>query len=325
MLRRRIPERIIRQLVPPLLVLGLLLLHLFLTGRWWVWTFLSWLPSDAFLWLAGATLAWTVWKRAWWGLLPLALALPIAIGISDINPAALLPTSPPSLDTRVTVFNWNTEHWQDDRAGLYEFLRAQDADVYQLQERVTIGGERIGDGAEIARAFPEYTILEYGELLTLSRLPVITSAPVRQATVLRADISVGGRVVSFYNAHIPVFVTTQLLDSPVALREDVRRRFDLRAREFAQLEEEVATNTLPQFLSGDFNTTLLMRQMGTLRSSHTDTIVRSPRLSPATWHDGLRLWRIDYALVRDLVVASHEEVDPQGLSDHWGLRTVVGW
>lgn len=314
------------RLWPQLALLVLLGLHALLAGRWWPWTLTAALPSDAYLWLLLLVLAWTVWSRQWWGLLLLALAAPLALAFSDLNLSVLTREPAPVLGTRVSVFSWNTEFWDDDRAGLYAFLRAQDADAYLLQERLTRAHLPVRDRAELQAAFPGYSVVEQGELVTLTRLPVLRSSPVPGATVLRVDVAVGGGELSLYNAHIPIFMDGGVGGIPLNPLPAIERRFALREAEFTALQAELDASTRTHLVAGDFNTSLPMRQMDALLATHTDAAFARGPLTPATWHDGLRLWRIDYALASpDLQVAEYREVDPQGRSDHWGLRVEVGW
>src|SRR4029079_17566395 len=83
--------------------------------------------------------------------------------------------------TAVKVFAWSTDYWQmsDDQRAFYAFLRQQDADVYLLQEYLYWKGDddpiRIDDSARLRAEFPGYQLVVDGELLTLSRLPVVAT------------------------------------------------------------------------------------------------------------------------------------------------------
>ena len=323
------PVALRRRLVVALSVAWLVFaaLNVVLSGRWWLWLVPDLLPPLAFALVPVVLTACVVALRL--GRRPVLVALVgLAVGgvQAGFNPAALLPSPGPVAGTPLKVVSWNTEVWNawDDPARFLAFLRAEDADVYLLQEYEE-HGLRPGD-------FPGYTAIERGELLTLTRLPVrqVVALPAEpspgsswrqvyeQVKSLRVDVTAGDGVVSLYNVHMPIPLD---LVNPLSARfhQQLRLRFDARQRQYSALEHDVRGNRNPIVVAGDFNTSPAMGDIRRLSDRLNDAASANRDLYPASWRSywPVTLWRLDWAFTSDQVtVRRNEFVDPRGMSDH---------
>lgn len=301
-------------------------LNVVLSGRWWLWLLPDLLPPLTFalvpLALTGCVAALRLGRRP---VLVALVGLVVGGAQAGLNPAALLPPPGPGTGTPLTVVSWNTEVWDawDDPARFLAFLRAQDADVYLLQEYEE-HGLRPGD-------LPGYTAIERGELLTLTRLPVrqVVALPAEpppgsgwrqvyeQVKSLRVDVGVGGGTLSVYNVHMPIPLD---LVNPLSARfhQQLRQRFDARQRQYTALERDVRGNRNPIVVAGDFNTSPAMGDIRRL-SGLTDAAEANRSLYPASWRSywPVALWRLDWAFTSEQVTVRRDAfVDPRGMSDH---------
>lgn len=254
--------------------------------------------------------------------------------------------------------NWRTGDGSTVDTDFYGFLRQFDADVYLLQEYLyrqpAADGYWTPDMAvrvdalpRLRAEFPGYEIVTAGEQITLSRLPVVAHRGLdvtpyvpeqwRQVPpelqdfpdsfrfeVLRTDVQVGDRVVSFYNTHIhepPRY--WRLYEAESRGRNEynhARREASYRA-----LREDVAANPNPVVIGGDFNTTPAMGVHRLLPDGLVDPTPALSSLYPASWSaGGLRLWRIDWMFTTpDITVHEYEMPDVADLSDHLPQRMVL--
>lgn len=321
--------------------------HLTLAGVWWLWLIPATLPPFAFAAIPALLLAIAAWRRTLWAVAVSLLCLGVGLAFSGLH----WPASPATAGTTgIRVFSWNTEYWhQDDNPdAFYEYLKRQDADIYLLQEylgwdhdRPIDGFRPMDDAARLAREFPGYHLATRGELLTLSRYPIVAAPAVApdslavndfatvfgNAKVLRTDLRIGTGVVSLYNTHIGVHIkpVNPLSGTFYAFTRaaDPQRRAQLRG-----LETDIAANPHPVLLAGDFNTSPAMADIARLRNGLRDRLHDAIEVNgsayPATWPAGFPLWRLDWAFTTQPVrVHSYEFVGPGSLSDHWGQRLVV--
>ncbi|MFF0967247.1 endonuclease/exonuclease/phosphatase family protein [Streptomyces sp. NPDC003703] len=247
------------------------------------------------------------------------------------------------------IVSWNTTWWgQDvDTDRFWQTLRAQRADVYLLQEYLHGIDYRqenlrpVDDLARIHREFPGYHVVTRGELITLSRFPVIGSKLVgtgqsvadrpdapwlevyRAVKTLRVDIRVHGRSLSLYNVHIPVQIDPgpQLISPGVfgMLRDRQRTRTAQFRGLNAELREQRAKGAAA-LVAGDFNSSPAMGEMQELRSTMRDAADSGTDLYPHSWNElvtVLGLWRLDWAFsTGPVTVDSYRFDDMNRLSDH---------
>jgi endonuclease/exonuclease/phosphatase (EEP) superfamily protein YafD len=349
--------------------LAIVLLHITLTGRLWLWQIFELAPPAIFLampvlLLAGIPLLRIIRDRVprsakWWIVLATSASLVASGGFTGINLRALggKPAVPPGA---VRVMSWNTEYWnQFDRGGLkrlYAFLRAQRADVYLLSEHVSFSGKYyrypIRDKNRLQQEFPGYHMVETGEMLTLSRFPIVASHPVGTVRgipdersgwtefwsdkTLRTDLRIGGRILSVYNVHIPVQLRVDINPFTDGRFWDwLQEAPPWREGQFRAIERDIRGNRNPILVAGDFNTSPTHGAFFDWRGHGLrDAMGEGGPLFPASWPEwGVlpfpRLWRLDWAFVSpDVRVhrygfgssrdanSRHPDREWRGLSDH---------
>ncbi|PCG86415.1 Tat pathway signal protein [Streptomyces sp. WZ.A104] len=323
-----------------------------LSGRWWLWLLPDLAPPPAFvavpallIVLSGAVAT----RRARRWLLPvLAVLLAAGVGRAGLHWGALVPGGGPGPAPAgaLKVFSWNTLYWDttDDPAAFHRHLRSKDADVYLLQEHLS---REDGRHTEIDRLdrlraeFPGYHLVARGELVTLSRYPVVAAPEVGPGRppgpssswrerfewhkVLRTDVDVAGTVVSFYNVHIPVQLDIERSWLSPGFYRVVRDTDAVRKEHYAALLRDARANPHPLLISGDFNTTPAMGDLDGLRGEFRDALPAGSSFLPGTWGgEGLPLWRLDWTFTDErLRVHRYALVSASGLSDHRGQEMLV--
>ncbi|GIH25185.1 hypothetical protein Aph01nite_34950 [Acrocarpospora phusangensis] len=330
---RRWPSRSV--LVAAAVWLLFVVLHRLLTGRFWLWLVPDMAPPLIYL----------VVPLVLLGLVPVIgrLRVPCALlaagslllgaGHGGLNLSALTHDGGTTGDLR--VFSWNTEYWHqdDDPERFYRFLKDQEADVYVLQEYLNWVDDQpkeVDELDRLRREFPGYHLAAEGELLTLSRFPIVATprvgpAPARPSwqeafdlvKILRTDLRVGASVLSVYNVHIPAQYV--LNENPFGERfyTELRSRSARRDVQFGSLRQDVEANRNAVLVSGDFNSTSAMGEMAWLFDRLSDANDANPSLYPASWYAGvLPLWQLDWTFTASVRVHTYDLRDPQGMSDH---------
>lgn len=344
-------------------------LHLLLSGRAWWWSLPELLPPLAFVVTPVALAAVAPLARPARGRIAAVLLAAVVIGwdVNGINLAGLGHRPAPPPPDAVTFFAWNTWYWDQlaevarqpppggtppgQVADFYRYLREQEADVYLLQEYLyySDGGQpiRVDDTDRLRRELPGYQVAAMGELVTISRYPIVASRgldlrrwlPGRggdlvpagsgfpdyfRAKTLRTDLRIGDRIVSFYNSHFHVPAAGWSLHREQT-RADSRTQHALRRANVRALAADLADNPHPAVLAGDLNTSPAMGLRHTLPDQLVDATPALGSLYPASWHDqGFRLWRVDWVLTTpDITVHRYRFVPSGALSDHSGQNLVL--
>jgi endonuclease/exonuclease/phosphatase family metal-dependent hydrolase len=296
-----------------------------------------------------------------------ALALVLGAGFSGINVAMLFYSPPPASSGAITVVSWNTEYWDQVMEGgaprstgeFYAFLRAMDADVYQLQEYahvdltladVSSQALAIDHEALVRAAFPGYEVIIAGRNITLTRLPVLghswldstrhmpddlkavpaglsTRPLFYQSQTLRTDIEVDGKAVSFYNSHIyqPPQRIFRLRDDPGRSMFEIDRfNAEIRRASFEAVAADMADNRNRIVWAGDFNTSPSMGILSMVPDRLVDQTRALSELYPTSWAADRDLWRLDWLFTTsDVAVSSYRLLDAGGFSDHAVQRIVL--
>jgi endonuclease/exonuclease/phosphatase (EEP) superfamily protein YafD len=350
---------------------------LVLAGLWLLYAVVRWVISGRWHWailldsapplflvaipavllLAGAAACdWRRRSATWISLAALLFGLPF----TGFNWPALWRdegTVPPGA---LHVVSLNTQYWGQatsvDR--VYALLRRQHADLYLLQEhvgwRAGLGEEgyyRLDDDDRLRAEFPGYNIIRRGELLTISRFPVVAQPPIGPAValdadptatfaqrflrdkVMRTDLRIGDKILSVYNVHITVPLAPDNLNLFSGFDFDgyFHRKFTWRQEEFRGLENDLAANPNPKLISGDFNATASMRDLDRLRSMADDALRANTDFIPLSWkfsapagfewdsvfNRPLPFWRVDWTFTAGPVTVhrnTYESTD--GVSEH---------
>lgn len=323
-----------------------------LSGRWWLWLLPDLVPPPAFVavpvLLFALSCAATRGRTRRWLLPALAVLLAAGVGRAGLHWGALVPGGGPGPAPAgaLKVFSWNTLYWDssDDPGAFHRYLRSKDADVYLLQEHLAWEDGKHKEIDRLARLraeFPGYHLVARGELVTLSRYPVVAAPPVGPGRapedsspwrerfewnkVLRTDVDVDGTVVSFYNVHIPVQLDIERSWLSPDFYRVVRDTDAVRKEHYAALLRNARANPHPLLISGDFNTTPAMGDLEGLRGAFRDALPASSSFLPGTWGgDGFPLWRLDWTFTDErLRVHRYALVSASGLSDHRGQELLV--
>ncbi|MER5650279.1 endonuclease/exonuclease/phosphatase family protein [Streptosporangium sp. NPDC002524] len=315
--------------------------HVLLTGRWWFWLVVESMPPVTLvvvplLLLAVTPLARPVRRRL--SVVLLALLL-LGAQLAGVSPLGLAQGDGPP-GGALKVFSWSTDVWEmsDDPVRFYDYLRAQRADVYLLQEYLHWGDGplRVDDLARVRAAFPGYHIATEGELITISRLPIVATYPRRTSPTgtdwywrgnkaLRVDVRSGTRVLSLYNVHLPVPIRTERSPLTAGFYEFVRDQYQRRRGEFAALRADLARNPNPAVVAGDFNSAwmnLIPPGEGLRRLDPEGSAL------PLTWPTSAfaiplpRLWRLDWVFTTEEVRVPRYRLVPS-ISDHLAQELYV--
>ncbi|MBT8224885.1 MAG: endonuclease/exonuclease/phosphatase family protein, partial [Dactylosporangium sp.] len=316
--------------------------HLLLSGRWWpllipdVAPPIVFVAVPPFLLLAAAAIRRLRRHVVACVVLALAAGCPSA----GLRPAALWARGDgPAPAGAPHVVSWNPEYWDqaDDPDRFYAFLKAQRADVYLIQEFLYMmpsGPRPVPDLDRLRREFSGYHIATVGELLTLSRFPIVAEYPLDAGAlppdgndwhdywpnkILRTDLRMAGRTLSVYNVHIPVQFDTGSSPLSPAFYRVVRESNARRQPQLRALARDVADNHNPVLVSGDFNSSPAMGDMRGLPDGLHDALRASTSLYPRSWPvAGLpMLWRLDWTFTTaDVRVHRYQFGDPQRFSDH---------
>ncbi|MFB9837282.1 endonuclease/exonuclease/phosphatase family protein [Actinoallomurus acaciae] len=302
------------------------LLNLLLSGRWWPWLVFSLVPPLAYpigcLTLLAGGLVRRLRTRA-------SAAVSLAGLVLALPQAGLLPQAlwhrAPHTGERVRVVAWNTEYWHqgEDPGAFYSRLRGLGADVYLLSEYLGDDGGRvvaIDDRAALDRAFPGYHIVIKGQLVTVSRLPVVGVPSTTDQDLLRVDLATPRGVrFSTYNVHVPAQLDPTA--SPLSGRfwATLRQRARDRAHTYRAVRGSAGADTSPGVIAGDLNTTASMGDLRKAAGLGADAALAGGSAVPLSWnaHHPIRLWRLDWMFTRDGLSARHYRLlDPWGTSDH---------
>ncbi|MGW4466252.1 endonuclease/exonuclease/phosphatase family protein [Micromonospora sp. NPDC004704] len=329
--------------------LAFVVAHLVLSGQWWLWLAVDAIPPVFFLAIPVVLAVGAFPCRRSRGPVALLAATALLLGapLSGINVHRFGGGDGPAPADAIRVFTWNTGYWDEDEEteAFYRTLREADADVYLLQEYwYAKTPEPLDPAATRLRAeFPGFHIAIVGELITVSRFPILRQLPLDAPDLppptggstdhwlyktLRTDLDLGrGRVLSTYNAHLPVQLSPD--DGPLDadFYRVVKDQHGQREPQFRALARDVAANDNPILLAGDLNTSPAMGDVRKLPDGLRDAAYAMPSIYPRSWAESSnwpRWWRLDWAFVSpDVRVHSYGFGSAHGLSDHRSQQLVI--
>lgn len=315
--------------------LAFLALHAALTGRWWLWLVVEATPPMAFVVIPLALLAVTPLAR------PVRRPLSLVLMIVLVAGGALAGFYPRTTDTTPTnatalkIFSWNTDIWHmaDEPREFYAYLQRQRADVYLLQEYLYwgTGPVRINDLKQLREALPGYHMAVEGELITVSRFPIVATHQRKLPETdnawywhgnkaQRTDIRVAGRALSLYNVHLQVPFRVEHSPLTGEFYRFLRKQHADRQAQLSALRTDIARNPNPVLVAGDFNSPWmdsLVRLDSRVRRHDPDSGVLPARSWPVHDYPLPRLWRLDWLFTSSEVKVTEHRLGPsQGLSDH---------
>ncbi len=312
----------------------LVVINLGFNSYWWPWELLSAIPT--FFWgiIGLIMLGVSILTRNLKVILPMLVAGVLVMPFVDFSLPTkdkFFPTASASLansSTQIKVFNFNTLTWHSgDEQEFIDFLRAQDSDIYHLQEAFDQQLNLIDAVSYLKPHFPDYEILQAGDTVTMSRLKVVGQAQSEMYHLwqgyLRTDVEVDGQIYSFYNIHLPVPIRPDKITGWQQFAEATQGLFVARNDHMRELKTDIArqqSQNIPVVLTGDFNSTSFHQFMHDLETNYMLTDAHSYGYVgyPITFEFyGLRLWRLDWALVdSSLTVNKYAEITKRDFSDH---------
>lgn len=250
----------------------------------------------------------------------------------------------------VSVFNWNTMMWDDNKnkEEFFGFLQDQRADIYVLQEAIYAAGNHtegsdptiiykpspitsivpgltndylfFDKNEEIQSRFPGYYVSQQDQYVVISRFPVIRSVLDPSQQFQTIDVDIDGYTLRLFNVHIVLQLETFNPFEPHFFPA-LKRRFEARAAGMENLLKGIESTDSDYIVLGDFNSPSTMNYMDVLKMDHEDMFSYSDKLMPVTYSFmGIKLWRFDYILYPENVkfrVNAFENTDGKQLSDHY--------
>ena len=303
------------------------LLNLLLSGRWWPWLLFSLTPPAAYLAGSGVLLLVSGFVRRFRSRASIAVSL-ISLMLAYPQSGMLLQAlwyQAPQSGEDVRVVAWNTEYWDqgEDRRAFYSRLRELGADVYLLSEYLNYEGGQIlpiNDRPALDQAFPGYHVIVKGQLVTLSRLPVVDVPGTNDRDLLRVDADTPhGLRFSTYNLHVPAQLDPTSSPLSSTFYTTIRQRAHDRDHSYQALRTSAETDHSPGVIAGDLNTTAAMGDLHKAAGLGEDAAWAGRDLYPSSWnaHNPIQLWKPDWMFVRNgLSARSYRLLDPWGMSDH---------
>lgn len=300
---------------------------------WWVAT-LDLIPPQLLLPLF-ALLGWLAWRAGqarWvlWNVLAAAAFVVFQVGL--VFPGERLAASTP-----LTLLSLNTLDASADPGRIAELARREGADVVVLQEALFKGRPRDTYAARVRAAFPGWNTARQGELLTLTRLPLLESRTLRFPetghALLVTRLQAGTGELTVINTHLPTLaLLTDIArpGKPRSLAERVAWRLQLRRELPGAVEQVQAAAPGAVLLVGDLNAPARGELHGLLRASGLhDAFLQAGVGFGFTYAARVGFLRLDYVWGDDLVFTEARAL-PERLSDHrpllvrFGLRAELG-
>ncbi|WP_241899856.1 endonuclease/exonuclease/phosphatase family protein [Deinococcus sp. UR1] len=250
-------------------------------------------------------LAWALWRRR-------GRRVALAALLLAVWGAGLLHWTPQQKGTlRVVTFNvlGGARTTPDELAGRLQSLKA---DVLLLQESRFVQPDF---RAAFLNALPGYAVAEAGEVMTLTRLPLLGSRtealPGNRRELLVTRLEWRGEPLTVVNAHLGTVQVSSVLTGDLGR---VRRTRDARAGQVQLLRAVAAGAPGRVLLGGDLNTPPRGQVYRDLRAAFGPDAHDLAGRGPGWTFPSLRL-RIDHLMGRGLSPA-RAQVLPWALSDH---------
>ncbi|GGM13190.1 endonuclease/exonuclease/phosphatase family protein [Deinococcus aerophilus] len=291
---------------------------------WWVAT-IDLMPPQMLM-VAFAALAWAAWRERrllWvlWNVVFAAAFLVLQVGLVVPLGRVAQAEAPPSALTLMTLNTWDAAAQASELAGM---ARRQGADIIALQEARKKNQDGSAYAASLRAAFPGWTLVRQGELLTLSRLPIVKTSVVAlqdsRHLLLVTRIQTDSGPLTVVNVHLPTLALlprAQLPGDPKTLRERVKWRLGIRQALPRALDSVQADAAGPLVLAGDLNAPAwgelhaLLRQRGL-----QDAFREAGSGFGFTFRAGLGFLRLDYVWGQDVRFIKTRALSDGVTSDH---------
>jgi vancomycin resistance protein VanJ len=234
----------------------------------------------------------------------------LLLGEYSASRPALSQTTDP-----IRVLSYNIRYGSGGVEALAQVIKSQNADIICLQE-VIAKDEWPDPLPQLQKHFPGYHIARYGQLVTLSRFPIIKSQshslPRRDGCgFLETQLKAFGSELFVYNAHFINPIDGKLREWP----RQIPKRARIRKDQLALLKRLVAGRT-HYLAAGDFNTpprgALNRALLGVGQDAYAQSAVGLGYTFPAA----LPLMRIDRIFSSFSLEARRSSVVATSVSDH---------
>jgi endonuclease/exonuclease/phosphatase (EEP) superfamily protein YafD len=296
-------------------------LNVFFNSSAWWWNFFMLVPPPfiALVSIAALVLATTVKQKQY--LVFAFIAAVIAIPFYKLDISFF---SAEARANAVKMVVWNTMVWHSNegRERFIAELKAQNADIYLLQEAFDDKLQFVDAKADLAAEFSDYKIEQTGDLVTLSKFPIKNTVKGIGHRLwggfLRTDMEIEGKVISLYNIHLPIpFQPGKLLAAEGW--SEMETLFKEKQRIWKSLNADIDKNTHLKIVGGDFNSTEMDFSLFGLRNDGRFAQMSNSGILPSTFThlELLKFWRIDWVFASKAIKGRQiEQRNLPEASDH---------
>lgn len=231
------------------------------------------------------------------------------------------------INNPLNITTFNTEYWHSSERELLTSINWSKQDIILLQEQLAFNGKSwypIDHRQQIKDFAKGYNVASFGEVLTLTKYPIINIKRYGEGTAIRTDLQLEDSVIiSVYNVHLPAHIYLPYLSHPTKFLSNVLENKSRRSFLMDELLEDISSNLNPIIVGGDFNTSLAMNSIRRLKNSLNDSFALT-HCTPTygTWVIAPYIsWRIDYIFYSKHFSNKGEYcTEPQhNISDHFQL------
>lgn len=227
-------------------------------------------------------------------------------------------TAFPKLTARsqLRVMTYNIRYASGGIEEIARVIEQENPDIICLQE--VIAKDSWPDPfPALKKYFPQYSVSRYGQLVTLTRRPIIHqqshSLPQQDGCgILETHIVFQGKVLRIYNAHFINPVDGKLLEWPQQIRKRARIRHD----QLQLLTRLSQSQSSPYFIAGDFNTPSHGRTNRSLLALGRDAFASGAIGFGDTFPAIFPVLRIDRVFASSSLQPQTSRVLPTRASDH---------
>lgn len=319
-LRARVPAPRAASVALAVLVVVWGILVLQTSEHWWWVAALDLIPPQLLL-PAFAVLIWQAWRAGQVGWVIWNVAVAAAFVVVQVG--WIYPGTRPVVAAPITLLSLNTLDASADPAQIAALARREAADVVVLQEAVFKDRPEDAYAAQVRAAFPGWATARQGELLTLTRLPLLESRTLRfpetghALLVTRLQTETGE--VTVLNTHLPTLaLLTEIArpGEPRTLPERVAWRLQLRRELPGAVRQVQAAAPGAVVLAGDMNAPARGELHGLLSATGLRDAFRQVGAGFGfTYAARLGFMRLDYVWGDDVVFTAAHAL-PERLSDH---------
>lgn len=253
------------------------------------------------------------------------------------------------LSYNVRLFNYfENKNGANSEKKVFEFLKAQKADVICLQEFFISGDPEQEENAMKAELGGNYffhiKILGSGKnkyygIATLSKFPIVRKGeiihPASSSLSIFTDLIIDNDTFRIYNNHLQSFRLRRMERSFIDAMTNpndkekmgevrnisisLKKGFVRRAQQAQVLKNHINKSPFPVIVAGDFNDTPVSYSYRKIRKGLNDSFVDSGYGAGFTYKGNYPPNRIDYILYNDALISTYFEIIKVRYSDHYPI------